>query len=352
MKQNRARQAAIGFGLACAGFIGQAQAAPNMYWSESVGVVKPPVAEALQVFSTLFKQSNPAVVNISTLQVVTAGTAAKPAGGKQQRKNLGSGVIIRADGYVLTNHHVIIDENGIAVWLSDGRSLRGKVVGSDALSDVALIKIDDPGPFPVLSLGDSSTVVTGEWVAAIGNPFGFNNTMTHGIVSAVGRVISAESNRKRFDDYIQIDASINPGNSGGPLLNTAGEVIGLNTAMTASGAGIAFAVPINSIKTALPDLYEHGYVQRGWAGIVAKEEGQDLVVIELVRGAPAEVGGLQRGDHIISLNDVPMPTLQRLSDAIAAVKPGNTAVFAVLRRGKAMEVKVKVGDLQSSNILP
>lgn len=297
-------------------------------------------------------ETNPAVVNISTVQTEQA---------LQPRRNLGSGVLIRNDGYILTNHHVIQNEKGISVLLSDGKVFRGKVVGSDSYSDVALIKIEQKELFPFLPLGNSDKTAIGNWVAAIGNPFGFNNTMTHGIISAKGRVISNELSHKRFDDFLQIDASINPGNSGGPLINLNGEVIGINTAMTASGSGIAFSVPINNVKNILANLYEYGRVKRGWVGLVAQELSSSeelsinwvprrpkLKIMELVPKSPALIAGLQRGDFILKVNGTPMENLLQLSQQIAMSMPNSILNFVVLRGGSELSMAVKVSELENS----
>ncbi len=351
-------------------------AASNPYWREPTLLSKKRkqrrVPESFQLFAKLFEEANPAIVNISTLQLaIGSNTTILPndANGWEEqqplrrffqyapepkRKNLGSGIIIRDDGYIVTNYHVVRHERGIAVVLADGRLFSGTVAGKDPLIDVALIKIDAKQPLPTLTLGDSTEAKVGDWVLAIGNPFGFHNTMTHGIISAVGRVISPDERRKRFDNFIQIDASINPGNSGGPLINLRGEVIGLNTAITAQGAGIAFAVPINTVKAVLEDLYTYGYVLRGWLGIVARELGDDrgLEVMELAATSPAKRGGVKKGDRLTHYNGQAVNTLERLSELISNSPPGSEAKLQIFRRNKKRTLKLIVGDLQKDALNP
>ena len=187
-------------------------------------------------------------------------------------QSLGSGFIIRKDGLILTNNHVIEDAEEIMIRLNDEREFKAKVIGKDKKIDIALLKIEDKGELPIAELGDSDKLEIGEWVLAIGNPFGLGHTVTAGIVSAKGRVIGAGP----YDDFIQTDASINPGNSGGPLFNMKGEVVGINTAITASGQGIGFAIPINTVKNLLPQIEKEGKVTRGWLGIMIQEVTKEL----------------------------------------------------------------------------
>lgn len=301
--------------------------------------IKPPAFD-FELFAKLFRDNNPAVVNISTLQ-------ASKGMNNQTRKNLGSGAFIRADGHVLTNYHVIKDEKGIAVTTADGKSYRAKVIGKDPYLDLGLLQVVADTPFPVLNLGDSSKLEIGHWVLAIGNPFGFNNTMTHGIVSARGRVISADQSHKRFDDFLQIDASINPGNSGGPLLNLSGEMVGINTATTATGSGVSFSIPINRVKGVLDDLYAYGYVRRGWLGIVASEK--DLAVIGLVPGSPAAEAGIRKQDRILKIGQQSVTTLLEFSEAVTKLVPGEETLLVIERQGRTQQVSCKIRQLPETN---
>jgi len=266
------------------------------FWLES----KPGTVPRIQApnFADLAEHLKPAVVNISTTQVVKGQRRAAPRfpfpspfgerdpfeefferffGGEgpqreMRRRSLGSGFIVNKDGYIVTNNHVVENASDIKVSLSDKEEFDAKVVGRDPKTDVALIKIDAKKDLPATSLGDSGKLRVGEWVVAIGNPFGLGNTVTVGIVSAKGRIIGAGP----YDDFIQTDASINPGNSGGPLFNLHGEVVGINTAIVASGQGIGFAIPINVAKDLLIQLREKGKVTRGWLGVQVQRVTPEL----------------------------------------------------------------------------
>jgi serine protease Do len=217
-----------------------------------------------------------------------------------KQKSLGSGFIISDDGYILTNNHVVAGADEIKVKLTDGREFKGEVKGADEKLDLALVKIVGKDHFPVALLGDSDTIKVGEWVMAIGNPFGLEQTVTAGIISATGRVIGSGP----YDDYLQTDASINPGNSGGPLFNGRGEVIGINTAIVAGGQGIGFAIPVNMAKGIITQLKETGKVTRGWIGVAIQTVTPDLaqsfglptekgaLVSEVVKDGPADKAGM------------------------------------------------------------
>jgi serine protease Do len=254
------------------------------------------VARAPFSFADLAEKLKPSVVNISTTKTVRSGGFRSPFGQGSpfdrnfggddfferffgdmpqrqfKQKSLGSGFIISHDGYIFTNNHVVEQADKILVKLSDGKEYEAKVIGRDAKTDIALIKIKSSDSLPVVETGDSDKLRVGDWVIAIGNPFGLEQTVTAGIVSAKGRVIGAGP----YDNFIQTDASINPGNSGGPLFNMEGKVIGINTAIVAQGQGIGFAIPISMAKTILPDLKAKGKVTRGWLGVSVQEISEDI----------------------------------------------------------------------------
>jgi serine protease Do len=270
----------------------------------------------------------------------------------RKERSLGSGFIISADGYILTNDHVVDGADVIKVRLSDGREFNGTVQGLDPKLDLALIKIDvGQEELPVAEMGNSETRKVGEWVMAIGNPFGLEQTVTVGIVSAKGRVIGAGP----YDDFIQTDASINPGNSGGPLFNEAGKVIGINTAIVAGGQGIGFAIPINAAKSIIPQLRETGHVVRGWIGVTVQELTEELAEsfgLKKARGAlvtdveddsPARKAGLQRGDIILEINGQTLENLSDLPRIVAALPVGAKARMTLFRDGRTKEASVTIG---------
>ena len=296
-------------------------------------------------FVSLAKQLSPAVVNVSTTRANSrTRVSPSPFGqadphsefwerffggplprGPSRQSTLGSGFILDREGLILTNNHVVEDAQKIVVRLSDQREFEAKVVGRDPKTDIAVIKIQAEVNLPTAPLGDSDRLEVGEWVLAIGNPFGLEHTVTAGIVSAKGRHIGAGP----YDDFIQTDASINPGNSGGPLINMRGEVVGINTALFSRGGsniGIGFAIPINLIKELLPQLKEQGKVTRGWLGVVIQrvtpaiaeplglDKATGALVAEVLKDTPAEQGGMRVGDVIIEFagreikesNDLPI----------------------------------------------
>lgn len=273
---------------------------------------------------------------------------------KQQGQ--GSGFIISAEGYVLTNHHVVGDADRITVGLADGRELSGKVVGSDPKSDIAVIKIEGE-ELPVLPLGNSDELEEGEWVIAIGNPFGLSHTVTVGIVSAKGRSVVGIAD---YEDFIQTDAAINPGNSGGPLINLKGEVVGINTAIfSRSGGymGIGFAIPINMAKTISQQLIKTGAVVRGYLGITIQaltpelaksfyvDEGEGILVTDVEKDSPAEQAGLQTGDVIVELNGEKVVGLGPFRNQIALTPPNTQIRLQVVRDGRKRELSVTVGRM-------
>ena len=341
---------------------------------------------SLPDFTELVEQASPAVVNISTRQkmpdrpVAGAGQLnvpdleglppmfreffernipqmpRTPGGGRQREaQSLGSGFIISADGYVLTNNHVIADADEIIVRLADRSELEAKLIGTDPRSDVALLKVEGSG-LPTVKLGKSDELKVGEWVLAIGSPFGFDHSVTAGIVSAKGRSLPNES----YVPFIQTDVAINPGNSGGPLFNLAGEVVGINSQIfTRSGGfmGLSFAIPMSVAMDVADQLKAEGKVSRGWLGVVIQEVNKDLaesfgldkpagaLVAQVLEDGPAAKGGLQVGDVILSLDGKPIIMSADLPHLVGALKPGARAELDVVRDGARKKLKVAIGAL-------
>jgi serine protease Do len=325
----------------------------------------------------LFKEVSPAVVNISTTQVVRFnrprmrspfghqdpfedfwnnffGNAPK----EQKRRSLGSGFIVSEDGYILTNAHVVEKAEEISVTLLDKEEFKAEVVGTDPKTDIALIKIKSGKKLPFVHLGDSEKLEIGEWVLAIGNPFGLGHTVTAGIVSAKGRIIGSGP----YDDFIQTDASINPGNSGGPLFNLKGEVIGINTAIIQGGQGIGFATPIQLAKTVLGQLKDKGKVTRGWLGVyiqtLTAEMAESLnvpgkkgaLVADVTKDGPAEKAGIRSGDVIVSFDGKDVNDQHELPQMVAAVKPGKKVDVKLVRDGKTLTVPVTIAEMEGEAV--
>ena len=337
---------------------------------------------ALPDFVTLAKKLRPVVVNISTTQV--AERSEGPAGpfqegdprgdfwrrffggpiprGPQRQKSLGSGFIIDRDGSILTNNHVVENAEKIVVRLADEREFEAKVIGKDSKTDIAVIKIDARGNFPVPPLGDSDQLEVGEWVMAIGNPFGLDNTVTAGIVSAKGRHIGAGP----YDNFIQTDASINPGNSGGPLINLHGEVIGINTAIfsqSGGNIGIGFATPINLAKEVLLQLKSKGKVTRGWLGVViqkvtpeiseslALDKARGGLVAEVAKDGPAERAGVKVGDVIVEFDGKEIKESNDLPIIVARTAVDKKVTMKVFRERKEVTLTVAVGELKETEVV-
>ncbi len=286
-----------------------------------------------------------------------------PRGYEYRRKGLGSGVIVNKEGYILTNAHVVENADEINISLYDGRKFKGEVKGKDPKTDLAVVKIKGRGRnLPVAKLGDSDEVKVGEWVLAIGNPFGLQYTVTAGIISAKGR---SNVGIAAYEDFIQTDAAINPGNSGGPLVNLKGEVIGINTAIfTRSGGymGIGFAIPINMAKNVMRQLIEKGKVIRGWLGIVIQELTPELaesfgvkgikgvLVGDVTEDSPAERAGIKRGDIIVKFDGEKIETPSQLQQIVASTPPGTESKVEVIRKGKRKVLTVKVGEMPEEEI--
>lgn len=321
-----------------------------------------------KAFAAVAREASPAVVFIRVEK--TADTARDmgpfrfffgpvPEGqprAPRRQVGQGSGFIVSPDGYILTNNHVVAGADKVSVKLLDGRELPAEIVGLDKPTDLAVIKID-ARDLPTLTLGDSDALEVGEWVLALGNPFGLSHSLTAGIVSAKGR---SSIGMNDYEDYIQTDAAINPGNSGGPLINLEGEVVGINTAIySRSGGymGIGFAIPASLARDIYPRLVEHGSVTRGYLGVTIQEltpelaatfgldETSGVLVSEVVPGTPAEDAGLQPGDVIIALDGEPVTAMGALRNRIALNAPGSTIKLTILREGRERRVKVKIGEL-------
>ncbi len=334
-------------------------------------------------FTELVEQASPAVVNISTRQkvaqpgVVINGQMPDleglppmfreffersmpqmpkgPGGRQREAQSLGSGFIISADGYVLTNNHVVADADEIMVRLSDRSELQAKLVGTDPRTDVALLKVEGKN-LPTLKLGKSDELKVGEWVLAIGSPFGFDHSVTAGIVSAKGRSLPNEN----YVPFIQTDVAINPGNSGGPLFNLDGEVVGINSQIyTRSGGfmGVSFAIPIDVALSVADQLKASGKVSRGWLGVVIQEVNKDLaesfglekpagaLVAQVVDKGPAQKGGLRVGDVILSANGQPVVVSGDLPHLVGVLKPGSKVVLELMRDGERKTLSLEVGSL-------
>lgn len=270
----------------------------------------------------------------------------------QKRNSLGSGFVVAEDGYVLTNNHVVAGATEIAVKLETGKEYRAKVVGRDEKYDLALLKIEAKERLPVLPFGDSDRLRVGDWVVAIGNPFGLSHTVTAGIVSAKDRVIGAGP----FDDFIQTDASINPGNSGGPLFDTRGLVVGINTAIHAAGQGIGFAVPVNMAKRFIEDVLTRGRVSHGWLGVGIQDLTPELasslglsttsgvLVSQVFPDSPAEQAGFKRGDVIVAFQNRKVEHASDLTRLVGTTSPGTEVVVKVLRDGRDKTMTVRIAD--------
>ncbi len=338
------------------------------FWSEGKDNHDPVPIDS-QTIVKLAEELKPAVVNIDTEATVTMGTRnfgpnvpkdfrdfferffGQIPEQKQRRQGTGSGFIITSDGYIVTNNHVVAGAEKILVRLLDKREFKAVVVGTDSKTDVALLKIDAK-KLPHVVLGDSDKLKVGEWVLAIGNPFGLDHTVTSGIVSAKGRIIGAGP----YDDFIQTDASINPGNSGGPLFNFYGEVVGMNTAIVAHGQGIGFAVPVNVVKNIISQLRDHGKVVRAELGVmiqpVTKEiaesfglkEPHGALISQVLPDSAAEKAGLRRGDVVVEFNGQKVEEWTDLPRMVAHQPIGSKAEVTIVREGDAKTISVALGE--------
>jgi len=336
------------------------------------------VRAALPDFTPLVERASPAVVNISARQAAGASPVpeleglppffreffersippnpGQPNRGRQREaQSLGSGFIISSDGYVLTNNHVVADASEIMVRMTDRRELAAKLVGADPRADIALLKVEGKD-LPAVMLGKSSALKAGEWVLAIGSPFGFDRSVTAGVVSATGRSLSAES----YVPFIQTDVAINPGNSGGPLFNLDGEVVGINSQIfTRSGGfmGLSFAIPIDVAMDVADQLRTEGKVSRGWLGVGIQEVNRELaesfrlerpagaLVAQVLERGPAARGGVRVGDVILTVNGQPIGMAADLPHRIGALRPGELARLEVARDGGRTTLEMAVGTL-------
>jgi serine protease Do len=338
--------------------------------------VSKPLSTPAINFADIVDRINPAVVNIDATARAQPGRRKRgrpaPDGGDDpfefnprgdrdgSRRGAGSGFIINADGSILTNNHVIDRAERIIVKLSDGRTFRARVVGADPEIDIALLKVDADTDLPVAPLGDSGSLRMGEWVCAIGNPLGYEHTVTVGVVSFLGRKLFDMS----LDNYIQTDAAINFGNSGGPLINARGEVIGINSAISSRGSSIGFAVPVNGAAAILPQLRARGRVSRGYMGVALRDVDADLehslklgvahgaMVQDVTDGSPADRAGVRPYDVVVSLDGRPIGNDDQLIREIAARIPGTSARLGVVRDGREETVVVKLTERPASRESP
>src|SRR5271157_268505 len=329
-----------------------------------------------QSFADVAAKVTPAVVNISTTSTVRVpgnpfrhffgpddegpfGDFFKRFYGdtpdrEMKQQSLGSGFIVDKEGYILTNNHVVEGADEIKVKCSDGREFKAKVIGRDKKTDLALIKIASLfRDLPTVVLGDSDTMRVGDWVLAIGNPFGLEHTVTQGIISATGRVIGAGP----YDNFLQTDAPINPGNSGGPLLNLKGEVIGISTAIVAAGQGIGFAIPINTARSITSQLREKGTVTRGWVGLTLQsltpeiaqamglKETNGVLVSDVLTAGPGENAGIQKGDVITNFNGKEARSASDLSRLVAETPINTTVTVRILRKGAQQDLPIKIAEM-------
>jgi serine protease Do len=349
---------------------------PYFYESTRKGSAEAPVKEVpkdilatQQAFTSLVKTVTPAVVNISTVskkKLVQPFFELSPFFGDffgmqqpqyRRETSLGSGFIINKDGYILTNDHVVKDAERVQVKLSNEKVYTGKVIGEDAKTDLAIVKIDVRESLPTAVLGDSDKLQVGQWAIAIGNPFGLDRTVTVGVISATGR---SNMGIETYEDFIQTDASINPGNSGGPLLNVYGEVIGINTAIVASGQGIGFAIPINMAKRVIGQLIKKGSVSRGWLGVSIQPVTDDIarsfgltkahgaLVSDVMSGGPAEKAGIKQGDIITGVNGKSIANPRQLQMLVADIPAGQKADIEIFRNGKTEVIPVTLASTDSA----
>ena len=311
------------------------------------------------------RRAAPAVVSINTSRITRHPFADDPwfrlffgQQGSQSQSGLGSGVIMSADGYVLTNNHVVQEADHIEAVLADGRRASARVIGADPESDLAVLKIDLPD-LPVMTPSDSDRIEVGDRVLAIGNPFGVGQTVTSGIVSALGR---DQLGINTFENFIQTDAAINPGNSGGALTDEQGRLLGINTAIysrSGGSLGIGFAIPVNVARQALQDIVQNGRVVRGWIGVestaltpelaenLGAASAQGVIITGVLNGGPAARAGMRPGDVVTRINGRPIRTVAELRSGITALRPGTAATFTALRQGQNVEMQLVPGQRPS-----
>ena len=320
--------------------------AQKKFWKDGSGGRAKEVA--VPSMNGLVEKTIPAVINLDIKYIGKARRSSSEGVGQ------GSGFLITPDGYALTNNHVIENADEIVVTLSDNRQFAATVVGTDPPSDVALIRLDGARDLPVLPLGDSDSLEAGDWVMAIGSPLGLKQTVTAGLVSAKGRRNIHPGAGQFYSNFIQTDASINPGNSGGPLINMAGEVVGINTAINRLGQGIGFAIPVNMVKSILPRLRSHGFVERSWIGIIIQEldvhlarsfgldKAEGALVTDVVGGGPAERAGLESGDVILAFDGKPIESSQELPWLASLGGINESVMLTVWRQGRKKRLRLKL----------
>ena len=336
------------------------------------------LAEALQMgFVDVAQQVRPAVVHLGTIQRAKTrrgpnlpqgnddpffrdffnqffGSEGPDSRSEFRRPGLGSGVIIDKRGLVLTNFHVIKGADEILIRLSDKREYRGQIMGTDPKTDLAVVKFQPDHEVTVATLGNSDALRVGEWAIAIGNPFGLDQTVTVGVISATGR---SDVGIATYENFIQTDASINPGNSGGPLVNLKGQVIGVNTAIVAAGQGIGFAIPINMVKRVVDQLVDKGKVVRGWLGVALQPLSLDLaqslglegtngaVVGSTITGSPAAQAGLEQGDVIVAFDKIPVEDYRHVQRLVAESRVGKSVTLQIVRKKQKMDVTVMIAEV-------
>ncbi len=366
--------AAAGGGYLVRGHLGRGGAATPSSPQAATGVA---LAENLQMgFVDVAQHVRPAVVHLGTIQRAKQrrgpnlpqgnddpffrdffnqffGSEGPDSRSEFRRPGLGSGVIIDKRGLVLTNFHVVKGADEILIRLSDKREYRGQILGTDPKTDLALVKFQPDHELTVASLGNSDALQVGEWAIAIGNPFGLDQTVTVGVISATGR---SDVGIATYENFIQTDASINPGNSGGPLVNLKGQVIGVNTAIVAAGQGIGFAIPINMVKRVVDQLVDKGKVVRGWLGVALQPLSPDLaqslgldgttgaVVGSTIAGSPAAQAGLEQGDVIVAFDKTPVEDYRHVQRLVAETRAGKNVTLQIVRKKQKMDVTVMIAE--------
>jgi serine protease Do/serine protease DegQ len=367
--------AAAGGGYLVRGYLGHpATPAPTT----SPAATSVALAESLQMgFVDVAQQVRPAVVHLGTIQRAKTrrgpnlpqgnddpffrdffnqffGSEGPDSRSEFRRPGLGSGVIIDKRGLVLTNFHVIKGADEILIRLSDKREYRGQILGTDPKTDLAVVKFQPDHELTVATLGNSDALRVGEWAIAIGNPFGLDQTVTVGVISATGR---SDVGIATYENFIQTDASINPGNSGGPLVNLKGQVIGVNTAIVAAGQGIGFAIPINMVKRVIDQLVDKGKVVRGWLGVALQPLSPDLaqslglegtngaVVGSTITGSPAAQAGLEQGDVIVAFDKTPVEDYRHVQRLVAEARVGKSVQLQIVRKKQKMDLTVTIAEV-------
>ena len=347
-------------------------------WAEDTDTLK----KLGDTFSRVAEEVNPSVVSITSVTTLQLRSRfddpffddlrrffgpdffpQNPRGKEYKQRGLGSGVIVSKSGYILTNNHVVGNAEDIKVTLSDGRNFSAEVKGKDPKTDLAVIKIKAKD-LPVAQLGDSDKLKVGEWVLAVGNPFGLQHTVTAGIVSATGR---ANLNIAQYEDFIQTDAAINPGNSGGPLVDLDGKVVGINTAIFSQSGGymgVGFAIPINMARIVMEKLIEHGEVIRGWLGVVIQnvdqdiaesfglKEAQGVLIADVTVGSPAEKAGVKRGDIILTYDGKKLEDTTHLQQLVAETEVEKKVALDIFRDKKKITLQVEIGEMSGETSQP